>query len=152
VEPIRVEIHVRRQPADAFRVFTAEMQTWWPLGSHSIAVDSFDGKVKADAIEFEEREGGQVIEVMSDGARASWATILAWEPPHRLVLAWKPNLSDRPPTELEVTFTPVGGGTLVQLEHRGWERLGPLADRARSGYGDNWGRVLARFAEAAQTS
>jgi hypothetical protein len=29
--------------------------------------------------------------------------------------------------------------------------LGSLADRARSGYGDNWGRLLGRFAEAADT-
>jgi uncharacterized protein YndB with AHSA1/START domain len=89
---------------------------------------------------------------MSDGTRASWGTILAWDPPRRLVLSWKPNLSDRSPTELEITFTPESGGTRVELEHRGWERLGPLAGDARSSYDENWGRVLARFAEAAEIS
>jgi uncharacterized protein YndB with AHSA1/START domain len=105
--------------------------------------------VKAETIVFEEREGGRVIEVMSDGTEATWATILAWDPPRRLVLAWKPNLGDNPPTELEVTFTTDGDGTRVDLEHRGWERLGALAEEARSGYGENWDGVMALFVAAA---
>jgi uncharacterized protein YndB with AHSA1/START domain len=149
IEPIHASVRVRRHPQDAFRVFTAEIGTWWPVEAFSIAADTSEGKLKAESIEFEEREGGRVIEVMSDGRRETWATILAWEPPRRVVLAWKPNLSDRPPTELEITFTPEEGGTLVELEHRGWERLGSLADEARSSYGDNWGRVLGLFVEAA---
>jgi uncharacterized protein YndB with AHSA1/START domain len=66
-----------------------------------------------------------------------------------VVLAWKPNTSDRPPTELEVRFTAVAGGTLVELEHRGWERLGEIAEEARAGYGQGWAGVLTRFAAAA---
>jgi uncharacterized protein YndB with AHSA1/START domain len=77
-------------------------------------------------------------------------TILAWEPPRRFVLAWKPNLTDNPPTELEVTFTANGDGTRVDLEHRGWERLGAMAEEARSGYGENWNGVLALFVSAAE--
>ena len=57
---------------------------------------------------------------------------------------------DNPPTELEVTFTADGDGTRVDLEHRGWERLGALAEEARSGYGENWNGVLALFAAAAE--
>jgi hypothetical protein len=65
------------------------------------------------------------------------------------VLAWKPNSTPRPPTELEVRFTPEGGGTLVELEHRGWERLGEIAEDSRAEYGTGWVRVLDLFREAA---
>jgi uncharacterized protein YndB with AHSA1/START domain len=75
--------------------------------------------------------------------------VLVWEPPHRFVLAWKPTSTPRPPTELEVRFTPQGGGTFVELEHRGWERLGDIAEEARASYGENWQRVLGRFGDAA---
>jgi uncharacterized protein YndB with AHSA1/START domain len=71
--------------------------------------------------------------------------VLEWVPPTRFVLAWKPNDSSRPPTEVEVRFTPEGGGTLVELEHRGWERLGEIAAEARQTYGGGWVRVLSRF-------
>ena len=52
-------------------------------------------------------------------------------------------------TEIEVTFTDEGGKTRVDLEHRGWERLGERASEARQGYDAAWERVLARYAEKA---
>ena len=68
-----------------------------------------NGLFKAETIVFEERAGGRVYEVMSDGTEGTWATILTWDPPRGFVLAWKPNLTDNPPTELEITFTTVLG-------------------------------------------
>jgi uncharacterized protein YndB with AHSA1/START domain len=150
-EPINASVNVRRSPEDAFRIFTRDMGSWWPLQAFSIAEDTHEGReVKAESIVFEEREGGRVYEVMSDGAEGDWATILAWDPPRRLVLAWKPNLTDNPPTELEITFTPEKSGTRVDLEHRGWERLGAMAAEARAGYGENWNGVLALFVGLAE--
>jgi uncharacterized protein YndB with AHSA1/START domain len=149
IDPIRASVTVRCAPENAFRVFTQEMGTWWPVQRFSMAVDEHEGRVKVESVVVEEREGGRIYEVMSDGAEGTWATILAWDPPDRLVVAWKPNLSDNPPTEIEVTFTPQGGGTRVDLEHRGWERLGAIAEKARSGYGENWTGVLTLFATAA---
>ena len=150
IDPIHATVTVRRTPEDAFRVFTREMGSWWPLQAFSMAEDAEEGQVKAESVIVEEREGGRVYEVMSDGNQGTWATILAWEPPRRLVLAWKPNRTDNPPTELEVTFTADGESTRVDLEHRGWERLGALAEEARAGYGENWNGVLALFAGAAE--
>lgn len=149
IDPIRASVTVGCAPEDAFRVFTREMGAWWPVLEHSMAVDEHGGRVKVESVVVEEREGGRIYEVMSDGAEGTWATILAWDPPHRLVLAWKPNLSDYPPTEIEVTFNSHDGGTRVDLEHRGWERLGAIAEEARSGYGEGWTGVLALFSAAA---
>jgi hypothetical protein len=44
-----------------------------------------------------------------------------------------------------VTFTADGTGTRVDLEHRGWERLGEVAAEAREEYTQGWPRVLAAF-------
>jgi uncharacterized protein YndB with AHSA1/START domain len=149
IDPIQASVRVRRTPEDAFRIFTQDMGTWWPLEVHSIAQDELEGRVKAESIVCEGREGGRIYEVMSDGAEASWATIMTWDPPRRVVLAWKPNLTDGPSTELEVTFHPEDDGTRVDLTHRGWERLGDRAQQARESYGEGWGPVLERYAAIA---
>ena len=146
-EPIRARVSVGATPARAFEVFTRGLDTWWPLETHSRAVDAFEG-VAAERVEFEERVGGRVLEHLSDGQVLSWGEVLVWEPPERFVLAWKPNASDLSPTELEVRFTPRGDGTLVELEHRGWERLGEIAEEASSSYGPGWKITLERFAGA----
>jgi uncharacterized protein YndB with AHSA1/START domain len=149
MEPLRSSITVRLPPGDAFRIFTRDMGTWWPLDVHSLAVDEREGRVRTTSLEFEEREGGRIVERMSDGTEGTWGRVLAWDPPAVLVLAWKPNTDDRPPTELEVRFTPEVGGTLIELEHRGWERLGDGAEEARASYGEGWTGVLSMFAAAA---
>jgi uncharacterized protein YndB with AHSA1/START domain len=151
-EPIRASLTVDCPQEHAFRVFTEQMDTWWPLDMHSLAVDDREGTVKAEAVVVEGRAGGRIYEVMSDGAEGSWGTILTWEPPSRLVIAWKPNTRDTPPTELEIRFTARGERTRVDLEHRGWERLGELAEAARSGYGEGWIRTLERYAGAANSA
>jgi uncharacterized protein YndB with AHSA1/START domain len=124
----------------AFEVFTERIGTWWPFDPHSIG-----GEHTHDAV-FEGRVGGSLYEVMDGGGTAPWATVLAWEPPSRILLSWRVN-PEVPATEVEVRFTPDGEGTLVVLEHRGWERLGERADAARGGYDQGWKHVLSRFAD-----
>jgi uncharacterized protein YndB with AHSA1/START domain len=148
-EPLRTSITVRRSPADAFELFTRGMGSWWPTDVHSLAVDEHEGRVRVESLEFEEGVGGRIVERMSDGSEGTWGSVLIWEPPTRVVLAWKPNTNDHPPTELEVRFTPEGAGTLVEVEHRGWERLGEVARDARGSYAEGWVGVLSRFATAA---
>ena len=73
-------------------------------------------------IVFEPHVGGEVYEVAESGERGHWATVLEWEPPSRLVLAW--NILDRGDvTEVEVRFLAADGQTRVELEHRGWENV-----------------------------
>jgi len=47
--------------------------------------------------------------------------------------------------------TDEGGKTLVELEHRGWERLGEHAGEARQSYASGWEGVLKGFAERASS-
>ena len=149
--PIRSSVSVLTTPERAFRRFTEEMGTWWPVATHSRAAMEFeDDDVTVDRIEFQPRAGGSVLEHLSDGRVVPWAEVLVWEPPHRFVMAWKPHDRPVPPTEVEVTFTVQGSGTLVELEHRGWELLADDVEAPRAGYADGWITTLERFARAVE--
>ena len=82
--------------------------------------------------------------------------MLAWEPPHRLVLAWQITAEWKYDatfiTEIEVTFTREGpNATRVALEHRDLHRYGLKAAEYRKllDSQEGWGVTLERFAAAA---
>ena len=152
VEPIQRSVTVNRNVEDAFRVFTEGISSWWPLHRHSIEGMDSDGARVPEAVILEPNEGGRMYERMTTGEEGYWGTITAWEPPHRLVISWKVNPQAAAPTEIEVRFSADGETTRVDLEHRGWERLGETAAESRAGYADGWKSVLDRYAEAANGS
>ena len=139
VAPIRRTVTVGRSVDDAFRLFTEELATWWPLSSHSYGGDD------AETATFEPRVGGRVFERQNDGTERDWGQVLVWEPPTRFVLAWQ----ICKPTEVEVRFVPVDGGTRVELEHRGWERVEANAREQHESYAGGWTHVLAQYEDAA---
>jgi uncharacterized protein YndB with AHSA1/START domain len=147
---VRKTMNVQAPPAVAWRVFTEQMATWWPLAVYKI------GKANAvDAI-IEPRVGGRWYELGEDGSACNWGSVLSWEPPSRLVLSWDisadwqydPDLK----TEIEVRFIALGpDATRVELEHRKLDRYGARRDEMRRIFdteGD-WGRLLAAFAARA---
>jgi uncharacterized protein YndB with AHSA1/START domain len=149
-EPVRKRVRVDRSVDDTFRVFVEDIDRWWPTERFSRAADGQYGDgVIVSRVVFEPRAGGRLYEITSHGVEAEWAEVLAFEPPGRLLLAWKPNDRREPPTEVEVRFEPDGDGTVVSLEHRGWERLGGRGAEARSGYDAGWRVPLERFVAAA---
>lgn len=149
IPPVMRTVTVSRPVEEAFRIFTEETGAWWPLDTHSRAAAGHGGLgTSADTVVIEGRVGGRIYEVMSDRTEASWGEVVVWEPPNRVVFSWKPNQRDEPPTEVEVTFTPDGTGTRVDLEHRGWEGLGEVAAEVREEYTQGWPRVLAAFERA----
>jgi uncharacterized protein YndB with AHSA1/START domain len=155
VEPIRETVSVPTDPQHAFDLFTLGMGTWWPVESYSRAVSEFeDEDVEVAELEFQPRMGGSILERWTDGRTLPWAEVIAWQPPQRVLLSWRPHSSPEPPTELEVTFSAgEGGGTLVVIEHRGWERL---SEGFRRGlyelYVRGWPTTLRLFAAVAETS
>lgn len=148
IEPVRKERTVPLPQSAAFELFTARMGTWWPLAGHSLSGD------ENSTVRFEEHVGGRVIEVTTEGDEHPWAEVIAWDPPHRFVLAWHPSPQPVAATILEVRFQPApGGGTKVDLEHRGWEELGDESGpAARAQYMTGWDRVLAPFTSAASAA
>jgi uncharacterized protein YndB with AHSA1/START domain len=147
-EAVRRSVTVDCSVVDAFATFTDRIAEWWPLGTHSI--DHYETGSAAETVVFQGGAGGQVYERTKGGEELKWADVIAYEPPHRFVLAWNPSrVNARPKTEIEVTFTDEGGKTRVDLEHRGWERLGDDAAEARDSYNQGWEPVLAEYAERA---
>jgi uncharacterized protein YndB with AHSA1/START domain len=137
LEPLRKTLTVERPVAAVFEVFTARINRWWPLRTHSVS------ESRAVDCGIEPRVGGEVYEVRDDGERYVWGTVLVWDPPHRLVLSWYPGREPGTAQEVELRFSPRGAHTLVELEHRGWATLGPAAADVRRGYDKGWDEVFA---------
>ena len=138
IEAVRKTVTVDCTVEEAFRIFTEDATSWWPAATHSIR-----GELRE--VVFEPNVGGEVYEVAADGERGHWATVVAWEPPTRLLLEW--NILERPGdvTEVEVRFTPADGRTRVDLEHRGWENVESDGPAKRSSYDTGWDHVLGFY-------
>jgi uncharacterized protein YndB with AHSA1/START domain len=148
-EPIRHSLAVRCDPQRAFELFTRDMGSWWPLESYSRAWNEFGGTVRS-RLEFHARLGGPVLEHLEDGTVLPWGEVIEWDPPHRVVLAWRPHSQPEPPTELEVTFARGGNGTRVELEHRAWDRLSnDFRELMYDTYVRGWASTLELFVAAA---
>lgn len=144
IPPVRKRRVVPLPVEQAFELFTGGLATWWPLATHSIAEDD------AVDVRFESRVGGRVVEIARDGSECNWADVIAWDPPHRVGLAWHPNPEPAAATIVDVRFTAVDGGTQVDLEHRAFEELGDDdGPAARAGYEEGWGPVIDDFVAAA---
>ena len=151
VAPVRKSITVKADVARAFRVFTAEFDTWWPRSHHI-------GKTPMTRSILEERAGGRCYSQHEDGSECDWGRVMTWEPPHRVVIAWQlrgdwtfePDLAQS--SEVEIRFTPESGGkTRVDLEHRHIERHGATAAAVRTGVDspNGWTGLLELFAARA---
>jgi uncharacterized protein YndB with AHSA1/START domain len=147
---VRKVMHVKAPMAVAWRVFTERMGAWWPLAHYKI------GKAPAVDAVIEPRVGGRWYERGDDGTTCDWGSVLAWEPPSRLVLSWDidANFQYDPTlkTEIEVRFIAEGDGTRVELTHGRLDRYGARRDEMRRIFdteGD-WGRLLAAFARVAE--
>jgi uncharacterized protein YndB with AHSA1/START domain len=118
-ESATVTVVVAVAPEAAFEVFTAEVDRWWRRGPRYRVAGGREGSLR-----FEPGAGGRLVEEvkLSAGTKTfEIARVTAWEPPSRLLLAWRNvNFAPGESTEVEVTFTAVEGGTKVVVVHRGW--------------------------------
>jgi len=130
--------------AVAFEVFIG--QAWWPVDTHHLA------EPHGSEVVLEPFPGGRWYERATDGTETDWGTVLAWQPPYRLLLTWQVSAQwtfEEDPgrgSQIEVTFTPEGDGTRVELTHRHLERYGPEAERMRRILDGKGGEPLAAFA------
>ena len=147
---VRHSVNVRLAPEQAFELFTDRMDDWWPSGeSHSILEGPTVGTI-------EPFEGGRWYDRAEDGTECDVGTVLVWDPPTRVVFAWRltpawdyePDLEKC--TQVDVTFAAEGQGTRVTLEHRGFERYGApgAAMRDQVGADEGWPELLRLYAAA----
>jgi hypothetical protein len=78
IEPVRKSVTVGTSPQRAFELFTAHIQEWWPLRTHSVGIDDAVG------ITFGAGVGAAIVETLANGTTSAWGTVTAWEPPHRV--------------------------------------------------------------------
>ncbi len=151
---VRRSVTVKATQEQAFRVFTHEFDSWWPRTHHI-------GKSPMKRAIIESAAGGRCYSEQEDGTDCEWGTVLAWEPPHRFVLAWQINEmwgyepSIEKSSEVEVRFVPeADGSTRVDLEHRHFDRhgaAGAMIRKAVSAEG-GWGTLLQTFAARANAA
>jgi uncharacterized protein YndB with AHSA1/START domain len=127
----------------AFRVFTEEIHTWWPLRTHAVDTE------RSDMVILEGREGGRLFERTPAGDEHIWGSVSMWDPPNRVGYSWHPGRGEETAQEVEVTFTPVGKGTRVDVRHWGWEKLGDRLEETIASYNEGWDLVISKYAEAA---
>ena len=126
----------------AFHVFVEQFDQIKPREHNLLRVDI------AESV-FEPRVGGHLYDRGVDGTKCHWARVLAYEPPHRIVISWdiSPQWqleTDRDRTsEVEIRFIAEGAErTRVQLEHRNLDRHGERWEGLREDIGGDQGWPL----------
>ena len=151
--PVRKTVTVKAIAAHAFRVFTDGFDSWWPRTHHIGSSPMTRGIIEGFA-------GGRCYSEQADGSECDWGRVLAWDPPHRLLIAWQisndwkyePDLAKA--SEVDIQFTPNADGTTrVDVEHRyftrhgtGWMTHRNMVDTPDGG----WYGLLVIFAAQAE--
>jgi uncharacterized protein YndB with AHSA1/START domain len=147
--PVKQSIVVEAPIAHAFKVFTEKFGSFKPPEHNLLSV------AIAETV-FEPRVGGHIYDRGADGSECRWARVLAYEPPHRLLLSWDISPQWRIETdpektsEWEVRFTAeTPNRTRVDLEHRNIDRHGGGWEGLRNGIGgeQGWPLYLRRYAD-----
>ena len=145
---VQMQIVVTAPVERAFRVFTEQFDRIKPREHNMLGV------AIAETV-FEPRVGGHVYDRGVDGSECRWARVLAYEPPHRVVISW--DISPRwqietdltKTSEVEVRFIAESPErTRVELEHRNLDRHGEGWESMRHAVEseNGWPLYLQRFA------
>jgi uncharacterized protein YndB with AHSA1/START domain len=151
IAPVRKIVRVKAPIAHAFDVFTSGLSRWWPL-------DKSISKNPLEKVLMEPRLGGHWLEIADDATETALATIIVWEPPHRVVLVWQLNAQWQPDSamksEVDVRFTSDGpDATLVELVHHKFETMGAEAGNSmRKDVDRGWPGLVERYAQEAERS
>jgi len=151
---ILVSLRVPAAPERAFTAFVRGIGEWWrpnPLFQFSPGAPGTLG--------FEPGLGGRFTETYPDGRIFEIGRISVWEPGSRLAFSWRQaSFAPDQATEVEVRFEPVGDGTRVTVEHRGWDSV-PQEHVARHRFpdpvflqrhGEWWQALLGTYRTAAR--
>ncbi|MGE2723856.1 SRPBCC family protein [Mycolicibacterium pulveris] len=147
-ETIRHHVVVAAPLERAFRVFTDQFGDFKPREHNLLGVPI------AETV-FEPRVGGHIYDRGEDGNVCKWATVVAYEPPRRVVFTWnigptwQLESDSARCSEVEVRFTPESADrTRVDLEHRHIERHGEGWAAVAEGVGaeGGWPLYLRRYA------
>jgi uncharacterized protein YndB with AHSA1/START domain len=150
IAPVRKTVVVEASPEQAFEVFTAGIDRWWPKNVGIGAAPLRESVIEPFV-------GGRWFTRHEDGRDVVVGHVRVWQPATRLVVSWeisaewKPDPRPQFTSEVEVRFTAEPGGrTRVDLEHRNFERLGAAAgEKMRRDVDGGWLHLLEQYANEA---
>jgi hypothetical protein len=142
IEPPRMSFVIDCPVDHAFRVWTARTSRWWPV-THTVTAET------GLEVVFEAGPGGRIFERTPAGMEVDWGEITVWEPPRRLGYLWHIRTDRADATEVDIAFSDQGDATTrVDIEHRGWERLGSRGPGWRDANQSGWDGVLPHYIAA----
>jgi hypothetical protein len=143
-DPLRMTFDVGCPADRAFDLWTRRIDTWWP-SDHSVS-----GRPDILVV-LESGVGGRIFERTPDGDEHDWGQVTVWEPPDRLGYLWHLGRDAGDATEVDVRFLPRGAGrSRIEIEHRGWDRLGGDADLWQSRNRAGWETLLPHLLDATE--
>lgn len=141
--PLRMSFDVACSAEHAFGMWTSRIGTWWPR-DHTVTGHPEQVVLQGDV-------GGRIYERTADGAEHDWGEVTVWQPPSRLAYLWHLGLDRASATEVDIRFLARSEtATRIEIEHKGWERLGDAAESWRERNTAGWQGLLPYFKAAAE--
>ncbi len=140
-DPLRISFEVACSAEHAFETWTSGISRWWPQ-DHTVTGH-------ADLIVLQAEVGGRIYERTSEGVEHDWGEVTVWKPPTQLSYRWHLGRDRADATEVEIRFLAQGADvTRVEIEHRGWDRLGTGGEEWREQNRAGWRTLLPHFEAA----
>jgi uncharacterized protein YndB with AHSA1/START domain len=152
VQPVVREVVVQAPIDTCFRTFVDAFGAWWPPEHHI-------GDREVTEFRIEPFVGGRCYDVDTEGGVCHWATVLTYEPPSHLVLAWHIqgdwtiDLDATRQSEIDISFAALDDErTVVRLEHGHLERHGDGVSGLQAGItgAGGWTGLLDRFKDVTE--
>jgi uncharacterized protein YndB with AHSA1/START domain len=133
----------------AFEVFTGRLGDFKPPEHNLLSVP-------IASTTLEPHVGGTITDTGVDGSTCSWARVLVWDPPRRLVFSWdigptwQVETDPARTSEVEVRFDAIADDrTRVTIDHRHLDRHGPGWEGIAGGVAadEGWPLYLDRFTQ-----
>jgi uncharacterized protein YndB with AHSA1/START domain len=142
IAPLTMSFDVACSARHAFDMWTSGIGAWWPA-DHTVT-----GRPDVVVV-LQGGVGGRIFERTAAGVEHDWGEVVLWDPPARLAYLWHLRQDPADSTEVEIRFVDLGGRmTRVEIEHRGWERLGHAADEAQFRNRAGWDSLLPHYLSA----
>lgn len=147
MDSIKKELRVEASQQTAFKVFTEQIDLWWPR-THHIGTSAMTELV------LEPQPGGRWFSRHADGSEASVGHVVTWQPYELLVLAWQINgdfkFNPELITEVEVQFIPEGEhATRVKFEHKDLHLL-KGGSKVIEDMDNGWGTILDMYKQVTE--
>ena len=133
---VRAQVFTEAWPEEAFQIFTREVGFGFrPAGWSWIRPE------RGRYLRFNRDRDGRFAEACDAVTGACWeiGRVTVWQPGRRIASTWRQvGWPAGVYTDVDIWFSPAFDGTLVSVEHSGFERLRQGGDRAASEYRAAW--------------